>query len=76
MTDRLSIPMKGKGVIDGQVMVQGRFSLTCTNLSDRDPHLATTDAELINHLRDLYTTLLMGSVASKARVKDDAGVAG
>jgi len=76
MTDRLSIPMKGKGVIDGQVMVQGRFSLMCTNLSDRDPHLATTDAELINHLRDLYTTLLMGSVASKARVKDDAGVAG
>ena len=69
MTDPLNIPMKGKGVIDGQVMVQGKFSLICTNLRDRDPQLASTDAALVEHLRDLYSTLVMGSVASKARMK-------
>jgi hypothetical protein len=69
MTDPLNIPMKGKGVIDGQVMVQGKFSLICTNLRDRDPQLASTDAALVEHLRELYSTLVMGSVASKARMK-------
>jgi 3-hydroxyacyl-[acyl-carrier-protein] dehydratase len=72
MTDPLNIPMKGKGVIDGQVMVQGKFSVTCTNLRDRDPQLAGADTALVDHLRDLYSTLLKGSVASKAQNKESA----
>jgi len=67
LSDPKNIPMKGKGVIDGQVMVQGKFSLTCGNLRDRDPDLAGADAALTDHLRDLYSTLLKGSVGSKAQ---------
>jgi 3-hydroxyacyl-[acyl-carrier-protein] dehydratase len=70
MTDPLNIPMKGKGVIDGQVMVQGKFSVSCTNLRDRDPQLAGADAALVDHLKELFSTLLKGSVASKAQSKD------
>jgi 3-hydroxyacyl-[acyl-carrier-protein] dehydratase len=74
ITDPSNIPMKGKGVIDGQVMVQGRFSLVCSNLKEKDPKLANTDAALIEHLRDLYSTLLMGAVASKAMSREASGV--
>jgi len=70
MSDPCNIPIKGRGVIDGQVMVQGRFSLICSNLRDRDPDLAKTDAALVEHLRDLYTTLLKGSVGSKAHSRE------
>jgi 3-hydroxyacyl-[acyl-carrier-protein] dehydratase len=61
--------MKGKGMIDGQIMVQGKFSLTCSNLRDRDPDLAATDQALIEHLKELYSTLLKGSVGSKAQTR-------
>lgn len=74
ITDPANISMKGKGVIDGQVMVQGRFSLICSNLADRDPKLAATDASLIEHLKELYSTLLMGAVASKARSREVSSV--
>lgn len=67
LSDPKNIPMKGKGMIDGQIMVQGRFSLTCGNLRDRDPDLASADAALVEHLRELYMTLLKGSVGSKAQ---------
>lgn len=70
MSDPNDIPMKGKGVIDGQVMVQGKFSLKCSNLRDRSPELAGTDAALVEHLKELYLTLLKGSVGAKARAKD------
>jgi 3-hydroxyacyl-[acyl-carrier-protein] dehydratase len=68
-SDPKNIPMKGKGLVDGQVMVQGKFSLTCGNLRDRDPDLAGADAALVTHLRELYMTLLKGSVGSKAQAK-------
>src|SRR3954471_11847970 len=54
--------LKGKGVIDGQTMVQGRFTLTRYNLRERDPALHTTDAAMVAWLRDLYATLRKGSV--------------
>lgn len=62
--------LKGKGVIEGQVMVQGRFTLTRYNLGDRDAALSATDALIIQNLRDLYGTLRKGSVGSRAIVRD------
>ena len=60
---------KGKGVIDDQVMVQGRFSLTRYNLRERDPGLHATDAAIVSGLRDLYATLRKGSVGARAMIR-------
>ena len=57
---------KGVGVIDGQEMVKGRFTLTRYNLRDRDPELHATDASIVAGLRDLYSTLRKGSVGARA----------
>lgn len=57
---------KGKGLIDDQVMVQGRFTLTRYNLRDRNPALHATDAAIVEELRDLYATLRKGSVGARA----------
>jgi 3-hydroxyacyl-[acyl-carrier-protein] dehydratase len=57
---------KGVGVIDGQEMVKGRFTLTRYNLRDKDPELHRTDASIVAGLRDLYTTLRKGSVGARA----------
>lgn len=64
--DEKDARFKGKGVIDDQVMVSGRFTLTRYNLRDRNPLLHTTDTAIVSHLRDLYATLRKGSVGSKA----------
>ena len=60
---------KGKGVIDGQVMVQGRITLTRYNLRDKDPGLHATDAQIVAGLRDLYATLRKGSVGARAMIR-------
>lgn len=60
---------KAKGVIDDQVMVQGRLTLTRYNLRDRDPALHGTDSAIVEHLRDLYATLRMGAVGARAMVR-------
>src|SRR4051794_15785952 len=60
---------KAKGVIDDQVMVQGRLTLTRSNLRERDPALHATDSAIVEHLRDLYTTLRMGAVGARAMVR-------
>ncbi|WP_165222597.1 3-hydroxyacyl-ACP dehydratase FabZ family protein [Aquisphaera insulae] len=57
---------KGAGVIDGQTMVNGRFSLTRYNLRDKNPSLHQTDAAIVAGLRELYQTLRKGSVGAKA----------
>jgi len=57
---------KGVGVIDGQERVKGRFSLHRYNLRDSDPELHSTDASIVEGLRDLYTTLRKGSVGARA----------
>jgi 3-hydroxyacyl-[acyl-carrier-protein] dehydratase len=57
---------KGKGVIDGQMMVSGRFTVDRFNLRDRDPNLHSTDAALVAGLRDLFVTLRKGSVGGRA----------
>jgi 3-hydroxyacyl-[acyl-carrier-protein] dehydratase len=57
---------KGVGVIDGQEMVKGRFTLTRYNLRDKNPDLHGTDASIVEGLRDLYTTLRKGSVGARA----------
>lgn len=66
--DRESI-FKGAGVIDDQVMVKGRFTLTRYNLRDREPGLHTSDTLIVEHLRDLYATLRKGSVGARAMLR-------
>src|SRR5271166_3337866 len=56
---------KGVGVIDGQEMVKGRFTLTRYNLRDKDAELHVTDSSIVAGLRDLYSTLRKGSVGAK-----------
>ena len=56
---------KGVGVIDGQEMVKGRFTLTRYNLRDKNPELHATDASIVAGLRDLYATLRKGSVGAE-----------
>ena len=60
---------KGVGVIDGQEMVKGRFTLSRYNLRDKDPTLHTTDASIVASLRDLFTTLRKGSVGARAMIR-------
>jgi 3-hydroxyacyl-[acyl-carrier-protein] dehydratase len=60
---------KGVGLIDGQEMVKGRFTLTRYNLRERDPGLHATDAAIVAGLRDLFVTLRKGSVGARAMVK-------
>ena len=60
---------KGKGVIDGQVMVQGRITLTRYNLRERNPSLHATDAMIVAGMRDLYSTLRKGSVGARAMIR-------
>jgi 3-hydroxyacyl-[acyl-carrier-protein] dehydratase len=65
---------KGVGLIDGQEMVKGRFTLTRYNLrEERDPALHATDAALVAGLRDLYATLRKGSVGARAMLKIASG---
>jgi 3-hydroxyacyl-[acyl-carrier-protein] dehydratase len=64
--DTVDSSFKGVGVIDGQEMVKGRFTLTRYNLRDRSPELHTTDSAIVSGLRDLYTTLRKGSVGARA----------
>ena len=60
---------KGVGTVDGQSMVQGKFTLTRYNLREKSPSLYSTDATLVAHLRELYSNLLKGSVGSKAMAR-------
>ena len=60
---------KGKGIIDEQVMVQGRFTLTRYNLREKDPALHPTDVAIVDWQRDLFATMRKGSVGAKAMVK-------
>jgi 3-hydroxyacyl-[acyl-carrier-protein] dehydratase len=64
---------KGVGLIDGQEMVKGRFTLTRYNLREKDPTLHTTDAQIVAGLRDLYTTLRKGSVGARAMIRLQPG---
>jgi 3-hydroxyacyl-[acyl-carrier-protein] dehydratase len=60
---------KGEGVVDDQVMVRGRFTLTRYNLREKNPALHATDAAIVAGLRDLYATLRKGSVGAKAMLR-------
>jgi 3-hydroxyacyl-[acyl-carrier-protein] dehydratase len=64
---------KGVGLIDGQEMVKGRFTLTRYNLREKDPALHATDALIVAGLRDLYATLRKGSVGARAMVRIQPG---
>jgi 3-hydroxyacyl-[acyl-carrier-protein] dehydratase len=64
--DARDCAFKGVGMIDGQEMVKGRFTLTRYNLREKDPELHATDASIVAGLRDLYTTLRKGSVGARA----------
>jgi 3-hydroxyacyl-[acyl-carrier-protein] dehydratase len=70
--DATEASFKGEGVIDGQTMVKGQFTLTRYNLRDKDPGLHTTDASIVAGLRELFATLRMGSVGARALVRDGA----
>src|SRR5690349_2814050 len=60
---------KGVGLIDGQEMVKGRFTLLRYNLRERDPGLHTIDASIVAGLRDLFATLRKGSVGARAMIR-------
>jgi len=64
--DARDCTFKGSGVIDGQEMVKGRFTLTRYNLRERDAELHVTDSSIVVGLRDLYSTLRKGSVGARA----------
>jgi 3-hydroxyacyl-[acyl-carrier-protein] dehydratase len=49
---------KGKGETEGSSNVSARFTLIAYNLRDRNPALHETDARLVQHLLNLYQTLL------------------
>src|SRR6201993_1202501 len=49
--DERDCVFKGVGLIDGQEMVKGRFTLTRRNLRERNPELHTTDAAIVAGLR-------------------------
>ena len=57
---------KGLGIIDGQEMVKGRFTLTRYNLRDQNPELHQLDASIASGLRELHGTLRKGSVGARA----------
>jgi 3-hydroxyacyl-[acyl-carrier-protein] dehydratase len=61
---------KGKGMIEDQVVVQGRLTLTRYNLRERNPALHATDAAIVAGLRDLYATLRKGSVGARAMLRE------
>ncbi len=67
--DETEAIFKGQGVIEDQVMVKGRFTLTRYNLRDRNPALHATDANIVDGLRDLYSTLRKGSVGARAMLR-------
>ncbi len=64
--DGAECTFKGCGIIEGQEMVKGRFTLTRYNLRDRNPSLHGTDANIVTGLRELHSTLLKGSVGARA----------
>jgi 3-hydroxyacyl-[acyl-carrier-protein] dehydratase len=61
---------KGVGIIDGQEMVKGRFTLRRYNLREKDPSLHATDAQIVSGLRDLFGTLRKGSVGARAMLRE------
>ena len=65
---------KAKGIIEDQVMVQGRLTLTRYNLRERDPGLYATDTKIVEGMRDLYGTLRKGSVGARAMIRDGSTV--
>lgn len=67
---------KGSGVIEGQEMVKGRFTLRRYNLRDKNPSLHATDALIVAGLRDLYATLRKGSVGARAMLRGPASPVG
>jgi len=71
--DEVETVLKGKGMIDGAMMVTARVTLKRFNLADRDPVLAAADRNIIQHLRDLYSILRMGSVAGKIESATSSG---
>lgn len=52
--------LKGKGVIEGQVMVQCKLTLTRRNLRDQDPALASMDESITASYRELHAILRRG----------------
>jgi 3-hydroxyacyl-[acyl-carrier-protein] dehydratase len=48
---------KGRGEVDGQATVSARLTLGRYNLRDRQPALEATDAQIVRHLKQMYTML-------------------
>ncbi len=47
----------GSGVSEGQTIVEARFGLRHFNLADRDPALATVDAQIVAQMKNRYNLL-------------------
>ncbi len=65
--DARDCEMKGRGLVDGQVVVSGRLTLERFNLRDQNPGLHRTDTLIVESLRDLFGTLREGSVGARAQ---------
>lgn len=47
----------GRGVSEGQEIVEARFGLRHFNLADRDPGMAAVDGQLIEHMKTRFNLL-------------------
>jgi len=45
---------EGLGKVGGRQVLSARLELRCFNLSERDPHLAETDAEIVEQLKERF----------------------
>ena len=52
--------LKGVGLVDGQEVVKGRFTLDRFNLADRDPASSAADASIVAGLRERFDSLYRG----------------
>jgi 3-hydroxyacyl-[acyl-carrier-protein] dehydratase len=66
---------KGRGIVEGQVVVSGKLELEYFSLADRDPRMATVDERLRGEMRRRYGVLcsmneVNGAVRSKVSPAD------
>jgi 3-hydroxyacyl-[acyl-carrier-protein] dehydratase len=54
------VSFKGRGEVDGQSTVATKLTLARYNLRDRRPELASTDEQIVQHLKRAYTILRGG----------------
>jgi 3-hydroxyacyl-[acyl-carrier-protein] dehydratase len=62
--DATTATFKGKGEVEGQTAVVARLTVARYNLRDRDAALSAADERIVQHLRNLYSLLLLSPAAT------------